>query len=141
MSLPHTSMPELTSEALDKGYLEHDDANDKALPTQVHDMSAEDRAYELKKALEADPGIPVRSLRYLQLVGMMLVVCMCGGDAGFDGKPLSSAQTSLTRRHCNVLCQLHEAVPVILWFDYRRKEHRYCLRECIQSTGSLELAC
>jgi hypothetical protein len=61
---------------------DHDDAPEKNVPITVHDMSAEDRAYELKRALEVDPGIPVRSWRFLQMTGVMLIVCMCGGDAG-----------------------------------------------------------
>jgi hypothetical protein len=58
--------------------------DDMATKNAVHvtDMTAEDRAYELKRALEADPGIPVKSLRFAQLTGMMMIVCMCGGDAG-----------------------------------------------------------
>lgn len=48
----------------------------------VQDMTAEDRATALKLALAADPGIPVKSLRMVKMTLCMLVVCMCGGDAG-----------------------------------------------------------
>ena len=56
----------------------------------VRDMTYEDRATALRMALEADPGIPVATLRYLKFQLMILAICLCGGDSGFDGTLLSS---------------------------------------------------
>ncbi|WRT66050.1 uncharacterized protein IL334_003002 [Kwoniella shivajii] len=60
---------------------------------QVHEMTAEDRAAALKLALDADPGIPVQSWRMVHFVAMMMVICMCGGDAGFDGTVMGAVNS------------------------------------------------
>ena len=57
---------------------------------EVRHMTAEDRATALRLAMDADPGIPAASLRYVKFVLMMLAICLCGGDSGFDGTCLSS---------------------------------------------------
>ena len=80
----------------------------------VQDMSAEDRAFELKRALAADPGVPVRSLRFLQVACTMLIVCMCGGDAGKSPQPVCAHVRFRWYRH--VFSQLDDPVPGLLWF-------------------------
>lgn len=66
----------------DKATLPPQEEVDVLDKNNVQDMTAEDRATALKLALAADPGIPVRSWRMVQMTLCMLVVCMCGGDAG-----------------------------------------------------------
>jgi hypothetical protein len=94
-----------THEDFETAKVDHDQPPVKSV-VHVQDMTAEDRAYELKRALEADPGIPIKSFRFLQLAGMMLIVCMCGGDAGgfmpelrlipgFDGTVMSSVNSMM----------------------------------------------
>lgn len=46
---------------------------------------AEDRATALKLAQLADPGPKMASAQGIKFFLMVLVVCMCGGDNGFDG--------------------------------------------------------
>ncbi|WWC63036.1 uncharacterized protein I303_105635 [Kwoniella dejecticola CBS 10117] len=70
--------------------------DDVVKPPFVGDMTAEDRVTAMKMALTADPGIPPWSWRMVHFVLMMLVVLMCGGDAGFDGTVMG-AVNSLTQ--------------------------------------------
>ncbi|RSH89116.1 hypothetical protein EHS25_002782 [Saitozyma podzolica] len=65
----------------------------------VHDMTVEDRATALRLAHEADPGPPLGSLRHIQFVFMILVVCMCSGDNGFDGTVMSSINSMTQYQH------------------------------------------
>ena len=60
----------------------------------VHEMTAEDRNTALQLAMQADPGIKVFSRRMLILVLMLLVVCMCGGDAGESGERSAASYTT-----------------------------------------------
>jgi MFS family permease len=53
----------------------------------------EDRAVALKLAQDADPGPPAASWRMVKFTLMVLVVCMCSGDSGFDGTVMSSVNS------------------------------------------------
>ena len=53
----------------------------------------EGRALALRIASEADPGIAPFSYRMVKFVLMALVVCICGGDSGFDGTVMSSVNS------------------------------------------------
>lgn len=57
---------------------------------QVHRMSGEERAAALRIAQVADPGPPMASYRTFVFTMIVLVVCMCSGDNGFDGTVMSS---------------------------------------------------
>ena len=53
---------------------------------EMHRMNAEDRATALQLAQLADPGPPIRSMRSVAFVGIVLVVCMCSGDNGMSSE-------------------------------------------------------
>jgi hypothetical protein len=46
--------------------------------------TTEEKQAQLKAAQAADPGFHWRSMRALQFLGMILVICCCGGDTGLD---------------------------------------------------------
>ncbi|WVW85157.1 hypothetical protein I302_107195 [Kwoniella bestiolae CBS 10118] len=99
MSNPHTaSRAEDIHPVDDKNILAHghnvDEVEDNIIkPGGVGDMSPEDRATALKLALEVDPGIPVKSWRMVHFISMMIVVCACGTDAGFDGTVMGAVNS------------------------------------------------
>jgi hypothetical protein len=99
----------------------------------VHDMTVEDRATALRLAHEADPGPPLGSLRHIQFVFMILVVCMCSGDnGGFDLTTLYAVTSTLTlcrrlRRHRHVFYQLDDAVSTLLRPPGCQHVNQYCL--------------
>ena len=59
----------------------------------VQNLTMEDRAVALKLAQDADPGPPAASWRMVKFTLMVLVVCMCSGDSGFDGTVMSSVNS------------------------------------------------
>ncbi|WWC88262.1 uncharacterized protein L201_003169 [Kwoniella dendrophila CBS 6074] len=101
-SIPHQGHDEIVLAEDDKhnihhvGVIEGDHEDNNILkPGGVAEMTAEDRATAIKLALKADPGIPKNSPRMVQFVFMILVVCMCGGDAGFDGTVMGAVNSML----------------------------------------------
>lgn len=56
--------------------------------------TSDEKQAQLKAAQAADPGFHWASMRALQFLGMILVVCCCGGDTGLDA-------TSEFRRFAN----------------------------------------
>lgn len=75
----------------------HTDPTGAVMKGYVHDMSIDDRATALKLAQEQDPGPKTASWRYFQFVMMILVVCMCSGDNGFDGKHLLKGKSLINQ--------------------------------------------
>lgn len=80
-----TANPALT------GYRE-DDIN-KETAVHAEHLTMEDRAVALKLAQDADPGPPAASWRMVKFTLMVLVVCMCSGDSGFDGTVMSAVNS------------------------------------------------
>ncbi|KAI5454184.1 hypothetical protein NCC49_004249 [Naganishia albida] len=52
--------------------------------------TSEEKQAQLKLAQAADPGFHWASMRALQFLGMILVVCCCGGDTGLDATTMSA---------------------------------------------------
>ena len=48
----------------------------------VRDMTVEDRATAIRLAIQADPGIPVKSLGFIKFQLMILAICLSGIDSG-----------------------------------------------------------
>lgn len=46
--------------------------------------TSDEKQAQLKAAQAADPGLHWASMRALSFLGMLLVVCCCGGDTGLD---------------------------------------------------------
>lgn len=54
-----------------------------------------ERAIALAMARAADPGPKPFSPRALQLLSIVLVVCMCSGDSGFDGTVMGAINSMI----------------------------------------------
>lgn len=93
--------------------------------------TSEEKQAQLKLAQAADPGFHWASMRALQFLGMILVVCCCGGDTGLDATSEFEKISCKLARALTPPCtcafsheryQRHETIPKLLWNERWRGE-------------------